>query len=198
MERLTHLQQDALAQLIRLQVGRSSSTLAALSKAPTVVRFERFGSALATGGGAWRVGQRISGDLEGTGGWWVGLDEGHQLIRRVRGTVVGDRDLSPLERDGLLEFGHILIDGLLDAVASALGLRLEASVPTLHRVDTAEHREHDELSGRSGVCIHLSHTVDGHGSASRVSLTWNPPSAGVFQRALALYVSPFLSELSHS
>ena len=139
----------------------------------------------------WHVRQRISGDIEGEGGWCIDRTEARRLIRLVRRVPTEGHEITPLEREGLVEIGHVLIDGLLDGLTSALGIKLAASVPTL-REDLGARAE-----GRPrGVCVSLSHRVNGERSVSKLGLTWTPTSAGALQRALALYVSPFLAQLT--
>lgn len=193
MERLTHLEQDALEELLRMQVQRASLMLDDLTPANLTVRFQRYGSSDRgeTHPPAWLVKQKVSGEIDGEAGWWIPCDDARGLVRRVRRAPVGWHDITPLEREALIEIGHILIDGVLDGLMTSLGLRLCASVPTLCPV-----AGDPELAGGARAGVQLAHVADGVACESRLMFAWSEATASKFQRALALYVSPFLSELS--
>ncbi len=195
MEGLTNVEKDALEELLRMQVQRASETLGVVTSAPLMFAFARYRNAnepsLAVS--AWEVRQRVSGGLDGLAYWWVAQDEGRALIRRLRHAPAADHRLTPMERDGLLEVGHTFIDHMLDGLTAALGLRLAASAPSIHAETSGGHP--------AGTGFDLSYEVSlseegTPGPTSRLGFTVSADTTPRFERALALYVCPFLAELS--
>ena len=194
MERLTTLEQDALEELLRMQVQRARDEVVALSGAPTDCVFERFRSAaepeLAIP--AWLVSQRISGDIDGFATWWISRGDGVRLMRTMTQTALGRHPLTPLEREGLTEVGHTFIDHLLDGLSTALGLRVACSVPIIK-----VQARGDAIPPRDFVTsVQMSHRINKKAMTTRLTLRVGGDTAKRFQRALAMYVSPFLDELS--
>ena len=172
-----------------MHVQRASSVLQTLAPSPFDVRFERYAVAGPRGVPAWVVRQAIGGDIDGEATWTIPQHHGRRLIRGLRNSPFGQNDITPIEREGLLEVGHVVIDGFLEGLTTSLGLRLNAAIPTLRKVDD---RGASKQLG-PGIHVTLSQSVDQDCSESRLSLVWSGASMAPFHRALALYVTPFLS-----
>ena len=193
MERLSHLEQDALEEVLRLHVRRSSSALDDVPGWASGVRFERYcpdagPSHAGETGHLWVVRQSIVGDVQGESSWSIREHDGLRLVRRHRRMSVDASELTPLEREAVTEVGNIMIDGLLEGFAVTLGLYLGTSAPTF--------RSSPWCGPGAPVAIELSHAVDGESIASYLQFSWTAATAERFRQALALYVGPFLSQLS--
>lgn len=183
MERLSQLEQDALEDVLRARVERSSAQLGELPGWRSTVRFERCGpSAPVRAGALWSVHQTVFGDLEGEGCWYVAEDAGLRLFRGSHSKLAGTSAMTPLEREGMTEVGNILIDGLLSGLTATLGFRLGTAAPKFCWEAIDEGR-----AAVSGVAIELVHLADGESLVSYLNLSCTAETGARFRQALCAY-----------
>ena len=186
MDRLSKLEQDALTNVLVVPVQRSSQALSDATGASLTAQLQGYAFGPLSPVPLWVVRQKLAGDLEGAASWCVTNDHARSLIRDLRRVSYGPAALTPLEREGLTEVGHMLIDATLEALASSLGLRASASVPVLRSVGTTSASE----PFGAGVRVVIAAATEAVRTESRLRLCLGESSAQRFKRALARYGLP--------